>query len=238
MSAKHRLKGLFGSPCPLWTPIFVTGYERSGTGIMRRIVDMHPDLPEDITQEPSLVDLRSCRSRKEAIHHRRLKSRIAVGFKSPYNDIVKRMRLVKYYTKLFCEPEVIHILRDPILAINSQIRTFGKNFKHCVRSYAHSVQRARRILRKYERYKEVYYSDLIEDPSAFIHDLYIWMGKDASEEHVQKVINRRHRWRCGKRLMCGLHNRDYIGPQHAPMDLTKNQRKIINQMKRDQGIDW
>jgi hypothetical protein len=238
MAAKHRLKGLFGSPCPLWTPIFVTGYERSGTGIMRRIVDMHPDLPCDIVQEPSPGDLCSCSTRKEAMHHKRITVRIAVGFKSPYTNIVKRRKLVKHYTDLFCEPAIVHILRDPILSINSQMRTFGKNFKNCVSNYANSVQRARRIFGKYKRYKEVYYSDLITDPSAFIHNLYRWMGKDVDEEIVQKIIHTRGRWRCGKRLMCGLHNRDIIGPQHAPIDLTKGQRKIINQMKRDQGIDW
>jgi len=218
-------------------PILILGYERSGTTLLRRLVSMHPNLEYELIHERFDI-LLSCKSRKDA--YRKLTypatqagkktgsiMSVKAGKKIPYLDSTKAKQSINKFEKLFGKFYIIHIVRNPIDVISSQIKTFNRKIKKCVNNYNESVVK----IRKYVKSKggiEIAFEDLVSNATVKVNKLYRWMGDfDKNDEYIQKVIATRDPWIYDGRIMPGLRYFDSIQNNKSKNILNKKQIAFI-----------
>lgn len=225
------------------SPFFITGYERSGTTMLRRLVSMHPELDYEIIHERRKLLMNSS-SAKDAIKNmtydatqagKKTGSIMSVlsGQKIPYINYNQAASSVDKFVSLFPNAFILHIVRNPISAINSQVKTFNRNPNKCVNNYFNSVPNTKKMLEKRANVRTVLYEDVVSDPLNSVKSIYEWMGKPVNESYIDKVISTRDAWEFEGRIMCGLRNFDKIQNTKSKIVLSND---IINQInKREQN---
>lgn len=226
-------------------PVFITGYERSGTSLLRRIISMHPHMPYELIHErPDL--LMSSSTREEAIKKMTYPGTqegkktgttmsIIAGQKIPYLTFERGSAYIQQFRKLFPESLIIHIVRNPVYAINSQIKTFHHKFDICVKNYFESVPKIVNLLFKMENVWFVNYENIIENPSSEIYELYTKISSNTSNmaTHIATVISTRRPWRSGDKVMCGLRYFDKIQNTNPQLVLSCDQIEKINKLNKE-----
>ena len=199
--------------------MLIIGYERSGTTLLRRIVSMCPELKGDIVHEKAKIFM-NLTNRKEAIDRLTFQSTqngikldsmssIRYGIKLPYTTFKRGKRFIDKFLSLFPDGRIIHIKRDPLYSINSQVSTFKSNPNKCIVDYFNSVPK----VMKYIKDRDVYflkYEDLIEFPRQCVKDIFTWMGADVSFDIIDNIISRKDPWTYGDKTMVGLRYFDSI----------------------------
>jgi hypothetical protein len=218
-------------------PLLIVGYERSGTTLLRRLVSMHPDLEYELIHE-RVNKLYKCKTTKQAINvlsyagtqaGEKTGSIMSIrsGQKVPYTTAKGARKTVKKFRSLFPKSWIIHITRNPIYAINSQVRTFNRDPKACIRNYFKAVPAIVKWLRAVNGVKFVQFEDIISTPQAFVDDLYAWIGGETPLSHIKNVISTRPPWRYQNRIMPGLRYFDEIAKKTPKMVLSNDIIKII-----------
>jgi hypothetical protein len=219
------------------TPFLILGYERSGTTLLRRLVSMHPALSYEIVHE-NTKGLMSCRSRKEALAKLTYPSTqnkketgatmsIRAGQKVAYTKFKTVESVMKKFESFFPDFSIIHIERDPISVISSQVRTFSHKVNKCVSRYFSSVPKTKRYLEGNKTILFVKYGEMVGAPVAFAHRLYLWMGQDVDEAHINKVLTTRQPWSLNGKIMCGLRYFDSVSKKESPIVLDSDIVNII-----------
>tara|TARA_B100001778_G_scaffold334029_1_gene344094 strand:- start:16302 stop:16922 length:621 start_codon:yes stop_codon:yes gene_type:complete len=157
---------------------------------------------------------------------------IRSGQKIPYSTFKQARQSVKKMLSLFPEAKVIHIVRDPMGAINSQVKTFGHKPANCVNDYFDSVPVVSKWLPTVTDPYVVDYSKLIEDPINQASDIYAWMGQEVDRSYIEKALTSRDPWEHEGRIMCGLRYFDDIKPTESKVVLTKGIRNIIRERQQ------
>ncbi len=193
-------------------PIFIVGCPRSGTTLLRLILDSHPSIsagPEsrflwgiraiEERNWPTLAGFGldraewhdNVRSLFEAFHLRYAEhqGKIRWADKSPDYAL-----MLDYIDVLYPESQIVHIVRDPRDVIDAWRRFYG--FKS-VRRSAHAWVRYVRSAHEFgaahpeDRVLELRYEDLVRDPEPTLRKLLSWLG-ESWDEGVLDFADRPH----------------------------------------------
>jgi len=195
---------------------------------------MHPDLDNDIVHEPK-KELMQANTREAAVALMTKKDTKTgsfispeAGIKIPYTSVHGADKWRTQYTRLFPDARVLHIVRDPVYAINSQVTTFGKNWQECFSRYFFCVPEVVEDLKG--RACTIVYEKLVNDPERAVKLLYDWMGGNASAEHIHKVCTTQEPWKHNGRMMPGLRYFNCI-KNSSTLVLNQSQVERINKEK-------
>ncbi len=187
-------------------------------------MSMHPALEFDLVHENGPLLLR-CRTSSEARKKLTYPSKqagretggtmsVAVGQKIPYVSFAGAKQVVSHWFRLFGGGSVIHIIRDPEAAVDSQVRTFGKDRDSCRAQYSASVGRVSNYLSGLPyRIKTVRFEDLIAKPVDVMTEIYGWMGQEVPRAVLDKILTTKDPWTHRGKFMCGLRYFTSVGKQ-------------------------
>ncbi|MGL5853436.1 MAG: sulfotransferase family protein [Phycicoccus sp.] len=179
-------------------PIFIVGCQRSGTTMLRLMLDSHPRIscgPETRFLEgfePILTDdwkrlsqygfseeewVRRIRGFFEGVQADYARSR----GKQRWADKTPRYALnLPLVLRIFPDAQIVHVIRDPRDVAVSHRKRFG--YWSCVKStvkwprYVGTARAAARELPA-DTYREVRYEQLVADPGPTLRDLLDWLGE-------------------------------------------------------------
>ena len=202
---------------------------------------MHPSLDYDLVHERRDL-LFKAKSQKHALQimtypatQQKQKTggiiSVESGQKLPYLTYESAITIINQFARLFPNFYLIHIVRDPIGAINSQLKTFKRDFDQCVKNYFSSVPRVSRHINTMSNALSLEYHNIIENPIETLNMVYTWIGGDIEDWFVKKVANTKHFWEYNGRVMPGLRYFDSIKPTHSEIVLTDHQIKLIRKME-------
>ena len=185
-------------------PIFIVGCQRSGTTLLRLILDAHPNIscgPETrfledlarITGDGNWPRMRLFGFPKEYWHER-----IAALFdefqgdyarargKARWADKTPRYALcIDYLDQLFPTCQVVHVIRDGRDVVASHRHRWGYlSALKAVKKwpwYVHAARAAGARLAAQGRYHEVRYEELVSDPEAALRELLDFLGEPWDE---------------------------------------------------------
>jgi hypothetical protein len=227
-------------------PIYITGYERSGTTLLRRLVSMHPALKYEIVHEHKRTFM-SCETRSEALAKLTHKVKqageytgavasIKAGIKLPYTSFSEARSMCDKFTSMFPEGVILHIIRDPRRVINSQVRTFKRKPDECIVKYFKAWPRTMVWMSRKESIA-VPYQHLVEDPADTLQYIYQYVfGEKLDQDILNKILTTRDPWKHGERVMCGLRYFDKVEPTASPIVLKKKHVDEIERRMREFGI--
>jgi len=196
-------------------PILILGYERSGTTLLRRLISMHPNMPFDIVHEQS-KNLFASKTKDEAIKRLTFPSKqkgvytggvssLEAGQKIPYINARTAQKSIDKFNSFFGKFHIIHIVRDPIGAINSQVKTFKKNEDKCIKQYFNSVPKVTQYLKSFDNVKTISFENLLNCPLEQLKSIYNWIGDfEQNDEFLNKVITTKEPWDYQGRMLPGL----------------------------------
>ncbi|MGL4745787.1 MAG: sulfotransferase family protein [Dermatophilaceae bacterium] len=179
-------------------PIFIVGCQRSGTTMLRLMLDSHPRIscgPETRFLEgfePIFADdwkrlsqygfsedewVRRIREFFEGVQTDYARSR----GKQRWADKTPRYAMnLPLVLRIFPDAQIVHVIRDPRDVAVSHRKRFG--YWSCLKStvkwprYVGAARGAARELPA-DSYREVRYEHLVADPAATLHDLLDWVGE-------------------------------------------------------------
>jgi hypothetical protein len=197
-------------------PIFIVGCHRSGTSLLRMLLDSHPDISAG-AEEASLswlahLDtdrwrttlsnygfsedewLAAVRSLFEPLHVRYAESqgKNRWAIKCPQNAL-----LLEYIDKLYPTCQVVHIVRHPRDVVASNRRMYGKRRgAHYGGRWVHAVRSAEAVgaALGQDRYRSLRYEDLVSNPELILRSLLKWLGEPWSDD-VLRFGDRTHSYR-------------------------------------------
>jgi len=200
-------------------PIFITGFERSGTTLLRRLVSMNPLLEFDLIHEKK--KLLKYKTKEEAIQNYKMKTKqagqylgswssIEAGEKLPYVDSKYIIKYTKKWKSFWPNSVIFHIIRNIGQCSVSAKRTFNKDIEQTKKSYKINVPKVREFLGQYNNVYEITFEELIDKPEETLKKIYGIMGSVPSDDYINKVLNTRNPWEYNGRKMCGLRYFDRI----------------------------
>lgn len=193
-------------------PIFVVGCPRSGTTMLRQILDSHPAIscgPETRflwgmqgIEERNWSSLAGfgltiqewhdkVRELFESLHMRYAQSQGKARWADKSPDYAL---MLEYIETLYPECQVIHIVRNPNDVIQSWIAFYGtRSVRRAAQSWVRYVRAAHEFARTRPEHRalEVRYEDLVGDPEQTLRKLFAWLGEPWNEE-VLEFDRRRH----------------------------------------------
>jgi hypothetical protein len=213
------------APAPEPRPIFVVGCPRSGTTMLRQILDSHPSIscgPESrflwglrVIEErnwPTLVGFglsldewrQNCRELFESFHRHYADSQGKRRWADKSPDYAL---MLDWVNELYPEAQIIHIVRDPRDVIDAWRRFYGNAGIHRgARAWVRYVRAAHEFARAQveDKMTELRYEDLVRDPEQVLRKLFVWLG-EPWDDAVLHFGDRRHS------LAAGLLNLDDDG---------------------------
>ena len=213
------------------------GYERSGTTLLRRLVSMHPRLEYELIHErPKL--LQAARNTKHAIEtmtypatqqKKETGSTMSVraGQKTPYATFSQARGNIDKFRELFPNAYLMHIIREPLETISSQVKTFNRKADGCIKNYFSAVPKVHKYVLSLPNSCTIRYKNLVARPRAVLADLYRWMGAEVPEDFIDKIISTRDPWEWEGRVMPGLRYFDSIVPKERKLALKQAQINTI-----------
>ncbi len=218
-------------------PIFIVGYERSGTTLLRRLVSMHPSLKYELIHErPKL--LQAAQNAEHAIktmtypatqQKRETGSTMSVlaGQKTPYATLSQAKGNIDKFRKLFPNAYFMHIIREPLETISSQVKTFNRRAEGCIKNYFSAVPQVHKYMHSLPNKCTIRYENLVARPQKVLSSLYEWMGEEVPDDYIGKVISTRDPWKWEGRVMPGLRYFNSIVPRERKLVLKKAQINTI-----------
>lgn len=218
-------------------PILIVGYERSGTTLLRRLVSMHPGLEYELVHEhPELLE-----AAKNASHAIKTMSypatqqkkktgstmSVQAGQKTPYASFSQAKGNIDKFRELFPRAYFMHIIREPLETISSQVKTFNRRADKCIRHYFLAVPKAYKYVLSLPNSCTVRYENLVARPQEVLSSLYEWMGEKVADDFISRVISTRDPWEWEGRVMPGLRYFDNIVPKERKLVLKKTQIDAI-----------
>ena len=188
-------------------PIFVVGCHRSGTTLLRLLLDSHPNIscgPETgfltdfarITRDPMWPHLQQYGFPKEYWH--RKVAELFDSFQSDYARGRGKVRWAEktpnyalhldYINELFPTCQVIHIIRDGRDVVASHLDRWGYlSAVKATRKWPFYIDRTRRAGARLpaHRYQEIRYEDLVDDTEAIMRKLLDFLGEPWDEGVLQ-----------------------------------------------------
>ncbi|MGO9344625.1 MAG: sulfotransferase family protein [Acidimicrobiales bacterium] len=177
-------------------PIFVVGCPRSGTTLVRTILNTHPNLSSGPETHflASLAEIE-----RSGWHQLWLYGFTQEEWHSQVRDLFTRVHtqlaeregkprwvdktpgyalILDYIDQLYPDCQVIHVIRNPRDVIDSWRRRWGfKRAGHAVGTWSQHVRAARAFGDRHsaDRYKEIRYEELVSTPKEVLVELLSWL---------------------------------------------------------------
>ena len=163
--------------------ILIIGFQRSGTTLLRRLLQLHPQVRR-LYHEFFFFD--KCKDKQSLIHYVSQRgvdtNKDNWGEKCPYYPNIKGIPVYKYCEKwnryFGGNSRILHIVRHPYDVAISNV----KKFKH-IKSYDNPIKLYKKVVPpnvvKLEKMKSVYtfkYEDLLLDPDGMMFKIYKHCG--------------------------------------------------------------
>jgi hypothetical protein len=184
-------------------PIFVVGCPRSGTTMLRQILDSHPAIscgPETRflwgmrgIEERNWSSLAGfgltldewhdkVRELFESLHgnYARSQGKTRWADKSPDYAL-----MLDYVEALYPQCQVVHLVRDPNDVVQSWIRFYGvRSVRRAAQSWVRYVRAAHDYARTHpaDRALEIRYEDVVGNPERSLQELFTWLGEPWTPE--------------------------------------------------------
>ncbi|HXW32844.1 MAG TPA: sulfotransferase, partial [Acidimicrobiales bacterium] len=187
-------------------PIFLVGCPRSGTTMLRQILDSHPAIscgPETRflwgmrgIEERNWTSLAGfglsidewhaeVRGLFESFHLRYAASQGKTRWADKSPDYAL---MLDYVEALYPECQVVHLVRDPNDVVQSWIEFYGtRSVRRAADSWVRYVRAAHEYARSRPQHRalEVRYEDLVGDPEQTLPTLFAWLGEPWDEKVLE-----------------------------------------------------
>jgi hypothetical protein len=182
--------------------ILIIGFQRSGTSLLRRIVDYHPDIKHCIHEKRVLNKPNVNKAITKAVKDK-LGLDIDIendhwGEKVPWysngSEIISYTK--KWLSRFGEEALVIHIRRHPIDVAISNVKKVGGHRRSTIKMHKDSTSKVNDIFKNDHRYTTIRFEDLVTNPLETVKKVFKFCKLDYSDNLVKEVIAPgRERWK-------------------------------------------
>jgi hypothetical protein len=209
--------------------------------MLRRLVSMHPNLGYELVHErPKL--LHAARDAQHAIEtmtypatqqKKKTGSIMSVrsGQKIPYATFSQAKGNIDKFRELFPKAYLMHIIREPLETISSQVKTFNRKAEGCIKNYFSAVPLVHKYVISLPNSCTVCYENLVVRPQEVLASIYEWMGTKVSSDFIAKAVNTKDPWEWEGRIMPGLRYFDSIISKDRKLVLKKSHIDAIKSKK-------
>jgi len=161
--------------------ILITGFQRSGTTLLRRLVTMHPNVRSIMHEEFLLIKNPNDSSVKRFINNRNVKPNENWGDKTPYYPNIRRVPVKTYFERwinIFGKKEsrIINVYRHPYdVAFSVDNKYNGQNFIKAISLYRRAIPRALETIDMPE-VLSFKYEELVSNPDKVVPMIYDFCG--------------------------------------------------------------
>jgi len=175
--------------------IFVTGFQRSGTTLLRRLIQFHPEIRKMAHEATILAN--EDRFKKYTID-KNMTDNNSWGEKVPfYTSNIKRgfnksiVEYCKSWNNKFKEKsKIIHILRHPYdVSISNQNKYKGLKIEKTLKLYSKIMPKIITDIYNLGNCYIIKYEDLLFNPEIELYNIFSFCEIDNSAESINKVIN-------------------------------------------------
>jgi hypothetical protein len=242
--------------------IFVTGFQRSGTTLVKDLIDKHPDVKIMFHEsKPRILS----KNKKELYNSKKIKHKIIPnnyqgtkdeffkinlslkndnwGEKIPYYlpKITKQgggfvwnycIRWNNYFEK---ESRIVHIVRHPFDVAESTVkRGFKKHINQVIKQYQWTIPIVIDNIQKVENVLHIQFETLLKEPEKILKKIYKFCNLDYSDDVIKGVLSNKNIFRYGK-----------INPKRAYQFKKKNENwkkydinPILKKLNTLEGINY
>lgn len=180
--------------------ILIIGFQRSGTTLLRRIFQVHPDV-QKMFHEKFLLKICSDKKTLEnfLINFDIDPIRDNWGEKVPFYPGARKIPAIKYcemWKEYFGkQAKIIHIVRHPIDVANSITEKYGTNFNRGLTIYKNIMPAVVPNLLKDPSVLSIKYESLLLNPEAYVQKMYKFCGlrKSNFKKRLEKLANNRYK---------------------------------------------
>lgn len=182
--------------------ILIIGFQRSGTTLLRRLLDIHPDIQIMIHEDRILKKKKNVEAIKQGffIYNKRRYAEVEVnkpwGEKVPWygisgNDAVTYSK--KWLSLFGDNARVIHIIRNINDVVNSNLafKSVRDKKEKIKEKRIKSVWNVRERLCNYERYMEITFEDLVTKPKETMEEVLKFCNLRHPYNVVMEIVNAR-----------------------------------------------
>jgi hypothetical protein len=192
-------------------PVFITGFESSGTTLLRRIVSMHPYFSKDLIHEQKKLLLYKTAQEAENNYYDE-HSHIKCGEKIPYlGNCEFIMKYMERWREFWPDSLIFHIIRDNEEVAESCKRRFNRPANIVRQMHADSVRLVDCYINELGNYQIIPFKALTDNPVLWVKAIYHRMGEVPDDDYIHKVITTREPWMHGDKRCCGLRYNDCVG---------------------------
>jgi len=206
-------------------PIFICGFERSGTTLLRRLVSMHPALKYELLHEQR--KLLNYKTANDAMEKYKLKAKqggkltgsiasIESGEKIPYRD--NWLFIIEYierWKRWWPDSIIMHVDRDIEMSAKSAVRTFNRDYDRTIEIAMNNIPKIKKYLERQSNVIWISYEKILANPHHFVKNLYSIMGDfNEDDNYIHKVTATKDPWEYKGRVNCGLRYADGIRSLH------------------------
>ncbi len=198
-------------------PIFIVGCPRSGTTLLRLILDSHPSVSAG-PESRFLWGLRAIEERNwstlegfglsldewhanvrtlfEAFHLRYAEHQGKTRWADKSPDYAL---MLDYVDVLYPDAQIVHIVRDPRDVIDAWRRFYGlKSVHRAARAWVRYVRSAHDFAARHgdDKVMELRYEDLVREPESTLRPLFAWLG-ESWDDSVLEFADRPHTFGAG-----------------------------------------
>lgn len=169
--------------------ILITGMQRSGTTMLRRMFQHHPDIEFMLHEKHSLT--------KKGKNFKRLLGDFNCGEKNPYWAACQYTRpyMIEYAKKwqaTFKCHKIIHIVRHPVSVAESNKKKSKTSPKASIKYWKNDVKPVANFISKQEYGLNISYENLVSD-QIYFQKVLDFCNLDASSHVVDKIYNTPYR---------------------------------------------
>ena len=191
--------------------VFIVGFERSGTTLLRRLISMWPGFDKDVLHETKKLFTYKTRLDAEADYYDEY-SHIKSGEKIPYytnSDFI--INYIEQFRKFWPDSIIFHIIRKPEDVALSAKRTFRRPTNITKAAHAEHVQKVVNYLSEENNVITIIYESLIQNPEEMVKLIYDRLGSVPSDDIIDKILHTREPWELDGKRMAGLRYNSKVG---------------------------
>jgi hypothetical protein len=191
-------------------PVLITGFESSGTTMLRRIVSMNPIFEKDLIHEGRKL-LGYHTAQEAMVNYHDDYSHIRSGEKIPYVATELIIKYIDKWKQFWPDSLILHIIRGTDAVADSCYRRFNRPKKVIRNMHIDSVNEVGEHIAKTNNYQNISYELLIDNPFGSIKYIYELLGSVPENAVIEKIVTTKEVWDLDGKRMCGLRYADSIG---------------------------
>lgn len=182
--------------------ILLVGFQRSGTTLSRRLLQLHPEIKHMLHEQFLLKRYNTAEKMNTYLKSKNISNSDTWGEKTPYFPSVRKIPVVKYcqmWNDIFEKnARIIHIVRHPMDIAFSTVKKF-KNINTLdkpINVYKSVIIRAINGINELGNAYTFKYEDLLIDPDRVLKEMYEFCGVNGDIDWrslMSKIKNERYR---------------------------------------------